>query len=636
MRFRPALCAAVASLLLTFPAGNLPAGEPSAATKAPGTGSTFDVDVKGSVHYLASDDLEGRGVGTAGLDKAASYVADNFRKLGLKPPPGQDDYFQKFVMTIAVRPAEETALRLVPGEGDRDAYAMGEDYVPLSFSAEKAFEGPLAFVGYAITEPGKDYDDFKGVDVKGRVALALRYEPHDGVGHSRFSGDKGQYAPAATLGRQAKAAAEAGAAALVVVNPPTFHEEDDPLVPFSRTFGGDHADIPVMQVRRSVAEEWLKSGGSKEDLKALQARIDDSGRSHSVVLPGAARVTGNVVVRRVQSEVKNVLAVLPGSGALKDEYLVIGAHYDHLGHGGPGSLTPSSDDIHNGADDNASGTSAMLELAEVFSRRGSFGRSILFCAFTGEESGLIGSQYLVSHPPVPLDKIAYMINLDMVGRVRGGVIYVGGMGTAPSLEKIVNEADEASPLQVKSFGKGGFGPSDHLSFALKRVPVLFFYSGQHADYHRPTDDADKVNYKGIGEVVGLVTGVAQKLLVLPREQYVEAADANSVFGGAPGAPGAHGAGGGGGFRASLGVVPDYSAEDVKGVRISGTSPGSPAAKAGLKDGDVIVQWGADKLDSVYDLTDQLKKAKPGEKVKLGVMRGGKRVDLEATLAAPKR
>ena len=374
------------SLWLALLAGNLVAAaaalEPSIPSKPASTGTTFEVDVRGSVYYLASDDLEGRGVGTAGLDKAAGFIADNFGKLGLKPPPGQSGYFQPFKMTTAVRPAEATVLRR---KGDGAAYTLGEDYVPLSFSAEKEFDGPLVFVGYAINEPDRKYNDFAGVDVKGKVALALRYEPHDKDGHSRFSGNKDEWSPSATLGRKAKAAADAGAAALVVVNPPTFHEEDDPLVPFSRTFGGDHATIPVVQVRRRIVEEWLKQVGSKEDLKALQEKIDDVGEPHSVALSETLRVNGNVVIDRVQTEVKNIVAVLPGSGALKDEYLVIGAHYDHLGRGGPGSLKPGSNEIHNGADDNASGTSAMLKLADLFSKRGSFGRSILFCAFTGEE-----------------------------------------------------------------------------------------------------------------------------------------------------------------------------------------------------------------------------------------------------------
>jgi hypothetical protein len=625
----------LASLLLALAACNLvlvAAREPSTpSTTSPRADGTFHVDVKGTLSYLASDELEGRGVGTRGLDKAADFIADNFRKLGLKPPPGQKDYFQSFKMTTAVKPAEATALRLVPKKQEAPApYTLGEDYVPLSFSAEKAFEGPIVFVGYSINDAGHQYNDFEGVDVNGKVALALRYEPHDGKGNSRFSDDKDQWSRAATLGEKAKAAATAGATALVLVNPPTFHEEEDPLVPFSRTFGGEHAKIPVVQVRRKVADAWLKQAGSKENLKALQERIDDVGEPHSVVLPESVKVAGSIEIERVQRDVKNVVAVLSGSGQLRDEYIVIGAHYDHLGRGGSGSLAPQSHEIHNGADDNASGTSAMLALAEVFAKRGSFGRSILFCAFTGEESGLIGSQHLVSHPPVDLDKMAFMLNLDMVGRVRYDTIYIGGGGTAPSFEKILADADAASPLVVKSFGKGGMGPSDHMSFALKRVPVLFFYSGQHADYHRPTDDADKINYTGIAAVVDLAANVAQKLLVLPREQYVEAADAHSMFAG-PGGPGGAAA-----FRASLGVVPDYAAEDVRGCRITGTSPGSPAQKAGLKEGDVLVQWGQNKMDSVYDLTDELKKAKPGQTVRIGVLRDGKRIDIDATLAEPRR
>jgi hypothetical protein len=619
--------------------------EPSVQTAKPpgagagaGTGTTFDVDVRGSVYYLASDDLEGRGVGTTGLNKAADFIADNFRKLKLQPVAGRDGYFQQFKMTTAVKPGEATWLRITSAGADGNPqdpkpYLRGEDYIPLSFSAEKDFDAPLAFVGYAVNEPHYGYNDFDGIDVKGKVALALRYEPHDGLGHSRFSEDKDEYSPAATLGRKAKAAADAGAVALVIVNPPTFHEEEDPLVPFSRMFGGEHAGIPVVQVRRKVVDEWLKQAGSKEDLKALQEAIDDVGKPHSVVLPTTLRVKGNVSVDRVQQDVKNVMAELRGTGPQADEYVIVGAHYDHLGRGGFGSLNPRSHDIHNGADDNASGTAAVLELAEHYAWRGSPGRSILFVAFTGEEEGLIGSQYLVSHPPVPLDKVAFMINLDMVGRIQNETVFVGGGGTAPSFEKILAGADKASPLQIKSYGKGGMGPSDHMTFATKRIPVLFFHSGMHADYHRPTDDADKINFVGIKEVVELAAGVIDKLLLLPREQYVEAADAHSMFGWPGRGPGQ---GGGSSFKASLGVIPDYSAEDVKGVRINGTSPGSPADKAGLKDGDVLVKWDGRKMDSVYDLTEELTKAKPGQTVKISVQRGENTIEVQATLAEPRR
>ena len=617
------------SLLLALTAFNLVlfgdvfAAAPSAPARG---GATFEVDPKEFVKFLSSDDLEGRGVGTEGLNKAADFIAGAYKKLGLKPPPGQENYFQTFKATTVVRPAEETSLTFGPTPARK--YILGEDYIPLSFSAEAKFDGPLVFVGYGIMNGERGYDDYAGVDVKGKVALALRYEPHDADGFSRFAG-RDDWSRHATLTRKAEAAAAAGASGLVLVNPPTFHEEEDPLVPFSRSFPGDQSKIPVIQVRRRVVDEWLKKAGHAEDLKALQEKIDDVGEPHSAAIDPKATVSADVSIDRVQSEVKNVVAVLPGKGTLADEYVVVGAHYDHLGRGGLSSLKPLSGAIHNGADDNASGTAAMLELAERFTRTSFAGRSIIFAAFTAEEMGLLGSKHFVDKPPVPLDKIAYMINLDMVGRLEGNALLVAGAGTAPGFDAILAEVDEASELRVQGFGRGGFGPSDHMSFALKKIPVLFLHTGQHADYHRPTDDANKINYKGIDLVVDFTHRVVEKLLTQPREQYVAADDAHSVFGGGPGT-------GGGGFRASLGVVPDYGAEGVKGVKISGTSPGSPAEKAGLKEGDVLVQFGEKKLDNVYDLTEQLTKAKPGTAVKLGVERGGERIELEATLAAPRR
>jgi hypothetical protein len=490
------------------------------------------------------------------------------------------------------------------------------------------------FVGYSVASKDHNYNDFDDVDVEGKVALALRYEPHDNQGHSRFTG-KEEWSPEATLARKADAAAEAGAAALVLVNPPAYHEEQDPLVPFVGMYRGDKSKIPVLQAKRKVVESWLRAAGVEQDLRALQRQIDDTGKPHSFALPESARLSSTVEVERVRQDVKNVVAVLPGNGNLAHEYVVVGAHYDHLGRGGAGSFNPSANEIHNGADDNASGTSAMLELAEHYARKGSDGRSMIFAAFTAEEIGLVGSQHFVTHPPVPLGRIAFMVNLDMVGRIRNDILYIGGHGTAAVFDPAIATADDRSPLRFKSFGKGGFGPSDHMSFAMKKVPCLFIHSGQHADYHRPTDDADKVNYKAMQQAVDFTADVIDQLLEAPKQQYVDAADAHSMFNG----PGANDPGSGsasGGLRVTLGVVPDYAPDEtIKGMRISGTTPGSPAAAAGLKEGDVIVQIGNDKVDSVYDLTDVLRKGKPGEKVKVTFLRDGKRTQVEATLAARK-
>jgi hypothetical protein len=392
----------------------------------------------------------------------------------------------------------------------------------------------------------------------------------------------------------------------------------------------EKASIPYLFLKQHVANDLLEKGEAKS-LLAMQKQIDDDGHPHAHALANVS-VAGRVKILRQDTPVKNVVGVVPGKGDLAKEYVVVGAHYDHLGRGGPGSLAPRSHEIHNGADDNASGTTAMMAIAEHYARRGSAdarsgssARSLIFVAFTAEEEGLIGSQKFVERSPVPVDHIAYMLNLDMVGRVRNEVLSVGGTMTAPSFKALLKKADDDSPLELKEFSKGGFGPSDHMTFALKHIPVLFFWSGTHGDYHRLTDDADKVNYDGIEQVVKLSTEVVDAMLTHPREQYVAANDHAM-------SPGS----GSGGSRVTLGVVPDYGTdESAKGVRISGTVPGSPAEKAGLKEGDVLMKWDDTDIASLYTLTDLLKGAKPGQTVKLVILRGGKNVEVEATLAERK-
>lgn len=288
------------------------------------------------------------------------------------------------------------------------------------------------------------------------------------------------------------------------------------------------------------------------------------------------------------------------------------------------------DDIHHGADDNASGATAVLLLADHFAHAGPQARTLIFVTFTAEEEGLIGSAWFVAHPPAPMNKIAAMLNLDMVGRVHDESIAVGGTGTAPSLEKIVTDADQGlalklTPNGIMTGGKGGIGPSDHMSFAMKKVPVLFFFSGMHMDYHRPTDTADKVNFEGLNQVVELSDRVVEALAKMPREAYVATYDV-----------GGRGGGGGGGHNATLGLIPSYGdASPSPGVKISGTVEGSPASRAGLQGGDVIIKWNSDKTETLEGLSDLLAKAKPGDKVHLVVLRDGKDIEFDAVLAERK-
>jgi hypothetical protein len=628
---------------------NLPARDAHGSI-ASGAAPSSD-QLRADVYYLSSDRLEGRGVGTQGLELASDYVATRFEALGLKPLPALKGYFQPFEMTVSEAVGGETTL-----SSDGKNYKLDEDFTALKMSAEKSFSAPPVFVGYGISNEG--YDDYAGIDAKGKVVLAMRYEPHDPVtGKSRWAAKDEDWSSHAHLETKAKNAAEHGAVAIILVNPPLYHDHgDDPLLTFDRS-GGVEATIPVLHLKRAVADQWLKGAGVG-DLRNLQQKIDKAPRPASAELKNVW-AQGKVAVRRTKRPVKNVVAYLPGSGANADEYVIVGAHYDHLGWGGRGSLdlpmlqripgvTEPADPnnphgaatrpatqpagrraIHHGADDNASGTAAMLELARLMSNRARQGdkpaRTVIFAAFTAEESGLVGSNYFVRNPPIDLKQVVAMLNLDMVGRVRNNLLYVGGGGTAAPFEKMMDAIDRGSPLEFKNFGKGGLGPSDHMSFALKKVPVIFLFSGTHMDYHRPTDTAEKINYEGMGRVVEVGEAVVDSMARMPRSKYVDAADKSSMMNPMSSGPGAV-------RRASLGVVPQYGEdEDGKGVKISGATEGTAAEKAGLRDGDVILQLGDKPTGTLMELSQALAAHQPGDKVLLKYRRGEKVMTTEVKL-----
>jgi Zn-dependent M28 family amino/carboxypeptidase len=564
------------------------------------------------VSYLASDPLEGRGVGTPGLDKAADFLADHDRSLGLRTLPGLDGYFQPFSFTLAATVGPRTSLQLngVPLE-------RGKDFNSLPISASGDFTGPLIFAGYGVTDPSHNYDDYANLDVHGKIVLAMRFEPHNTVGQSRFTNSL-EWSASSALMVKAENAKRHGAAALILVNPPTFHGIDLLLVPTLPH--APQATLPVLQVSQKAIAKYL-------DLKSLQSQIDTDGKPHSLSLDQAT-LSGTVDLIRNQTTVKNVIACLPGYGPHADEYVVVGAHYDHLGHGGFGSLAIGSHQIHHGADDNASGTAAIMELAQRLTRAGRLPRSILFCNFTAEEEGLIGSAYFVNHPPIPLDKIVAMLNLDMVGRIRDERLYIGGAGTADAFDTILSSADAGLPLNLHEsgpyIGRGGFGPSDHMSFAQKKIPVLFLFSGMHADYHRPTDTADKVNYQGIDQAVELSARILNEMATMPHQPYIAKFDSLAGMGGATGDSN--------GRRAALGVIPDYGTDDTTpGVKIMGTHPGSAAEQAGMRSGDILIQIGPTRIESLNDLEEYLEKAKPGDKVHLIFLRDKTFIETSAIL-----
>jgi hypothetical protein len=592
---------------------------------APHLDPQFHVDMRGAVEYLASDELEGRMVGTPGLQKAADFIAGDFSKLGLTPLPGLAGYFQPFKMVTRVDPdPEKTSLAI----NDRPL-KLGDDYTPLRASAESEVSGAVVFAGYGISDSAKHYDDYAKLNAKGKIVLVMRFEPQDKDGKSRFADKDNEWSTDATIPQKVQVAIDHGAVGVILFNPP-IHHSDDGLISFRSSFPFG-SKVPLAQVNIAVADSMLKEGG-QPDLKKLESQINSDLKPEGGELKGVSAKM-SFGIHRTEAEVENVAALLPGEGPHADEYVFIGAHYDHLGHGGPGSLAPWSHGIHHGADDNASGTAAMLELADRFAHLGPQQRSIVFIAFTGEEEGLIGSSYFVNHPPIELTNVIAMLNLDMVGRVSKDKLLLGGEGTATAFPGLVEKADEGLRLKLGEFEKGGFGPSDHMSFARKKIPVLFFFSGLHMDYHRPTDTADKINYKGMDEVVELGTKLVEELTTMPRQQYDGKYDASSMLQMA----GIGSSGSTHGGSASFGTIPDYSQPDDSkdGMRVGGVVPGSPADKLGLHEGDMMTEFNGSPIGNKMDYTMALGKAKPGQSVKIKLIRSGKAMEVEATLAARK-
>lgn len=593
----------------------------------PNSPPTHDADLTyqhDTLAYLASDSLEGRGVGTNGLNTAANFIAEQYRKAGLVPLPGRSDYFQPFSYTLGQK-IEESKTSLVLGSV---ALKLDDEYRPNNLSGRnKSFDGEVVFAGYGIASKQYKYDDYEGLDLKGKIALILRYEPRDAANHSRFTNSE-DWSAEASLARKFLAAQSHGASAILVVNPPNTPPEDA-LSPF--TGQGRGLVIPIAQISRAAADRIL-AARSLPSLEQLASSIDSAGKPASRALDGLT-ASGEFTFIKNVAWIKNVIALLPGTGPHKDEYVVVGAHYDHLGYGGAGSLAPSLHAIHHGADDNGSGTTAVLTLARRYGLATEKpDRSIIFMSFSAEEEGLIGSNYFVSHPLVPLSSIAYMLNLDMVGRMKNSVLQHGGEGTADTLQPILDQAFAGSGFTPKSFGKGGIGPSDHASFAKKQIPVIFLFTGLHTDYHRPTDTADKINYPGLIGATDVADKILRALTTAPKVPYNTEADKfpqdvnrAEQYEKPPGAAGPRAAAPDNAPSATpeapaqeqvgLGIVPDMAQSD-HGMRIDAVRPNSPAAKAGLKAEDIILTLDGAPINSVQDLQDVYTKHKPGDEVEL--------------------
>ncbi|HEV7767889.1 MAG TPA: M28 family peptidase, partial [Thermoanaerobaculia bacterium] len=558
--------------------------------------------IEAHIRILSADLMEGRGLGTKGIDKAATYIQNQFSRAGANPAFGRF-YRQKFPVKIGVS----------LGGGNRIAGLKNDDWTPLGFSSAGSFDAPIAFVGYGIDAEPLNYRELEGIDLKGKVALMLRYEPQERDEKSVFDGKRPSRWSA--MRYKATKARDLGAVAVVFVTGPLQDEEKDKIPALTNDGPESSIGIPVIQVKTSVAQKWL-------DLAKFQKDVDADLKPRSRVLD--AKLSGTVDVQASFAQGENVVGMIPGRGALKDETIVIGAHYDHLGYGGRGSMRPNDTSVHNGADDNASGTGAVLVAAkrmrELLGNQQN-NRTIIFALFSAEEVGLGGSAYFVEHPPVPLSSIKAMINLDMVGAMRDDKLVALGSESAAEWQPLLDRLGSELKLHVAP-GGDGYGPSDQTSFYAKQIPVLHFFTGTHERYHTPDDDADQVNFDGAAKIAELTARVGMALAsgeVTP--QYARAAAAPAMQGDSRG------------YGAYLGTVPDFTAMEASsgGVKLADVRAGGPADKAGIRGGDVLVAMAGTRIENLYDMTYALQDHKPGETVDVVVVRKGERVTLRATL-----
>ncbi|MBI4540771.1 MAG: M20/M25/M40 family metallo-hydrolase [Gemmatimonadetes bacterium] len=550
---------------------------PSSATLGPGLTGPI-----AHVRYLADDALEGRAAGSPGERCAAEYVAARFREIGLAPAGENGTYFQSFPLRVGARLGPTNLLAVAA-----ETYTAGRDWIPLGFSATANAEAPAAYAAYGITRPGNPDDVYSRTELTGKIVVVEAGDPGSSDGRSLYADP--HFKTRTAEGR--------GALGLVVLLP------DGSPLPEPESETRPSARIPAVTVRGALAGKLRAAAQAGERI-----------RLHTEVEP------------RMESA-HNVAGFLPAADpALRGRFVVIGAHLDHLGRGGEGSLAPDeTGTIHNGADDNASGVAAIIEAARQLAGAPPSPRhSILFIAFSGEERGLLGSTHFVQHPTVTVDSVLAMLNLDMVGRLRENRLSVMGVGTAREWRDMLAAANArvATPFTLV-LSEDGFGPSDHSSFYARGIPVLHFFTNAHEDYHRPSDDWQKLNADGLERVATLVTQVARDLGA--RSQLTAVAQAGDQHAGAGPAPES-------GYGPYLGTIPDFSPVPF-GVRITGVRAGSPAEHAGLKAGDVIVAFGGKEIADLYAYTYALREKAPGDTVNIEVLRDSQRVRLTAVLGA---
>ncbi len=558
-------------------------------------------ELKDHIKYMSSDLLEGRLTGSKGDSLAAEYIMNEFRSCGLVPLSG--DGFQHFTVTGRLVAGTNNSLNI----NGKD-YLPGKDFMPFAFSSGSADESEIVFAGYgfSIDEDSLKWDDYQNIDVKGKWVLSLRSDPETDKPVSPFipyGNDRGK----ALLAR------DMGASGILLVS----GESLDPLDTFESLNPEDFpVGIPAIRITRETADIILSSQNTS--VNRLEKQLQSSLRPQSFRTGINASASSEII--REMKTARNVVMMLPARDeTLKDEYVILGAHYDHLGMGGKGSPSLAGDTvaIHPGADDNASGVAMMLELAEKFASGGKKPeRTMIFIAFSGEEQGLLGSRYYSENPGIDLSGVNVMINLDMVGRLSGSkVLQVSGVGTAEGLRELITEINDTS-LVIPAFSDEGFGRSDHSSFYGKDIPVLFFFTGAHSEYHKPGDTWDLINYKGMKKLADLIYNITEKLASSPERLIFKESGPKSET-----------------TRTirkktvTLGIMPDFAGSIKNGLRADEVFPGRPGALGGMKKGDIITAINGKTVSNIQDYMFRMGQVKYGQEITLDVLRDNNKITL---------
>jgi Zn-dependent M28 family amino/carboxypeptidase len=582
------------------------------------------------VQTLASDKFEGRMAGSAGERLAADYISAQLKRIGARPLPGATDFFQPFEFTAGTKDAGSgLSIKMTKTAATADgktisgtSFRTTQHVQALSFSDNGEVSGSVVFAGYGIVVPESQnfgYDSYAGLDVKDKVVIVFRYFPEDADLKS-----KAILARYSDLRYKAMAARQRGAKALLVLTGPRSPNAGA-TVPM--TFDTALAGSGIVAASISGdAGRAIFAAVPDRTIDDVQKGMD-TGNPHAsgFAIPDVT-LTVTTAIEREKQTARNVVAYLPASGpttGVDKPWVAVGAHYDHLGRGASGNSLAGKDEagrIHHGADDNASGTSAVLALAEAIAKQPRR-RNVLIGFWSAEEIGLIGSNAFVNKPPVPLDQIAAYLNFDMVGRMVDNKLTVQATGTSPVWNRIIEQANVAAGFDL-ILQPDPYQPTDVATFNGASIPALSFFTSTHADYHRPGDTADKINYEDLDRIVNFAAAIVQRVADTPETPQFTKVEQQTETGSRAG------------VRVFTGTIPDY-ATNVKGLLLGGVIGGGPAEQAGLQKGDVIIEIAGQTIANIYDYTYALELLKVGEPVKIVYMRGSERRETSLTPGARK-